>query len=462
MPNGPDPKLSFQPQKIRWALIAAMGLVFMLCLWLFFDIWSSRKELQLLFRNQAVSESLLKDLLGLYRQEMALNTILGFLILVMGVLAFTYLSLALRTVGALRKSRNIDQYILESITRGVLTVTSSGRLTSCNRAFSKIMNISKEQCQGRTVREIFPADSPILAMVEKALRSNKQMDAEDEIVHQSPDHVKQPLRITTCALRDDSGASLGVILLIKDLTPIKALEERLRRQERLVAIGHLTRRILHEVRNPLAAMDLNLQLLEERLEDRKQDDRIAHYLRVIFSELHRLDSVLNNTHLSVTPPQVERRPLDLNALLHSVLTILDAQITHAGHVYQEQYVSGPVIIEGDADLLKEAFINLIQNALESLPAAAGKVKVGTRLQESRSEVLVEIQDSGRGIAWDHLSRVFDPYFTTKKKGTGLGLSIVHNIISKHQGLIQIASWVGEGTLVTIQFPLAEPGAWVVS
>jgi PAS domain S-box-containing protein len=443
---------------LHWLLAAALLALFVVCLWLFWDIWAARNDLQAFLRQRAlpptgVSGSLLADMKDLYRQEITLNLVLASLILVMGVLLGGYVSHWVRLSGRMKDIQNIDRYILQSITRGVVTVDERRRITSCNRAFGEILGLSASLCSGRSFSSVFPEESPFRRMVEWALQSPGNMDAEDEIVYTTPEGEEKPLRLTTCALRNEKGRLIGVILLVKDLTPIKALEERLRRQERLAAIGHLTRRILHEVRNPLSAMDLNLQLLQERLEVLGfHDPKAERYLRVVFSELHRLDKVVGDTHHSVTPPPVHLRPVVLQDVLTQVAEGLRASFEKDGHRLVLDLWPEPLEITADSDRLKEVLINLLLNAQDAVAGRTGRVILRCRLEERTNRVVVEVEDNGAGIPWENLSKIFDPYFTTKRRGTGLGLSVVHNIVKQHGGEIHVSSWVDEGTIFAVHLP----------
>lgn len=443
---------------LQWLLAAALLALFAVCLWLFWDIWAARNDLQAFVHQRAVplggvSGSLLAELRDLYRQEITLNLILASLILVMGVLLGGYVSYWVRLSGRMRDIQNIDHYILQSITRGVMTVDEKQRITSCNQAFGRILGLSASHCIGRDFASVFDPDSPFRRMVEWALQSPGNMDAEDEIVHQTPGGDEKPLRLTTCALRNEKGRLIGVILLVKDLTPIKALEERLRRQERLAAIGHLTRRILHEVRNPLSAMDLNLQLLQEHLERLGvHDSKAERYLRVVFSELRRLDKVVGDTHHSVTPPPVHLRPVVVQDVLNQVADGLRASFEQGGHRLELDLWPDPLEVAADPDRIKEVVINLLLNALDAVTGRSGRVFLRCRWDQRTNRVVVEVEDNGTGIPWENLSKVFDPYFTTKRRGTGLGLSVVHNIVKQHGGEIHVSSWVNEGTLVVVHLP----------
>lgn len=435
------------------ALIIIMLFALALCLWLFSDILTSRKELQILLSQSPPDRAFLERFQAIYRQEVWLDLLLA-PILVLGIMVMGLVSFYFKTLRELRNMKSIDNYILQSITRGVLTVDGQSRVTSCNYAMQEIFGICREGCYRRPVETVLPADGPMLRMVKDAVYSQSQHEYEEEITYTRSDGKKLPLRVSISALRDEHGKLIGSILLVKNLTHIRSLEDRLKRQERLAALGDLTRRILHEIRNPLSAMDLNLQLLQEYLEENRKekgDDRISRYFHIVFSELHRLDTILQNTHMSVHPPMLQPARLDLHLVIQEVLIKMQAQIRYAGHELRVNLVEQPAYILGDKNLLVQVFVNLFKNALEAMSENHGRLRVGSHLSKA-GDVIIEVEDNGRGIDWQDLPRIFDPYFTSKSKGTGLGLSIVHNIVIQHGGDIHVGSWIGEGTLFELHFP----------
>jgi PAS domain S-box-containing protein len=440
---------------IHLCLVGTMLFAFGLCLWLFLDISANHRKFQGLLSRSPLNPSALESLQSLYQHELWLDLLLALLVVVFAMMILVFVSFYLQTVRKFKDVQSMDTYIIQSITRGVLTVDEKGRVTSCNQAMREILEIETDDSFGRPVEALLPPSDPILRMLLNAVESNNRQEEEEEISYTRADGESVSLRVTILTLRDEEGRSIGNIVLVKDLSPLRLLEERVRRHERLAALGSLTRRIIHEIRNPLSAMDLNLQLLQEHLEGAvkgKPDEKVSHYFSIVFSELSRLNAILEDTHLSVDPVRPEKSPLDLHQLVRDVAMGIDAEVRHAGHVIEVDLGDFPACILGDRNLLVQVFVNLFKNALEAMSEKPGALRVSSR-QEKNDQVVIQIEDNGRGIDWQDLNRIFDPYFTTKKKGTGLGLSIVHNIMTQHGGDIQVGSWLGEGTLFDLSFPL---------
>lgn len=447
--------LAVHPLWINLSLAAITLFALGLCLWLFLDILASQKQFQLILLQHSHDGTILEKLNSIHQQEIWLDLLLLLPILVLGVMLFGFVTFYFKTTQQLREVQSIDNYILQSITRGVLTIDRQNRVTSCNRAMQEILGICRETCYLQPVESLLASDDPILEMLHQTGVREKNQEDEQELTYTRFDGATLPLRVTISALQDEKNRLIGSIILIKDLTPIRSLEERIRRQQRFAALGHLTRRIIHEIRNPLSAMDMNLQLLREHMEEDLEsglDDKIQRYFNIVFSELHRLDDILQSTHLSVHPPSLDASKLNIQKVLQEVMMKMQAELQLAGHQLVIKLMDEPVYIVGDKNLLIQVFINLFKNSMDAMRGKKGRIRVSCQIN-NKNQVLIKIEDSGRGIDWQNFPRIFDPYYTTKAKGTGLGLSIVHNIITEHRGDIHVSSWVGEGTVFELYFPL---------
>jgi signal transduction histidine kinase len=262
-----------------------------------------------------------------------------------------------------------------------------------------------------------------------------------------------PLRVTTFALKNEVGKRVGGILLVKDMSEIRKMAERTQRASRLAALGELTQRLVHEIRNPLSAMDINLQLLQERLEASGGDAEIRRYIGIISTETRRLNEALRNAQVFSKPESPELETVDLHQIIRQVLFLMEQEAASKKTKIDENLQAEESLILADEDQMKQVFINLLKNSLEAM-AEGGKLEVLSRNDGGGKIIGVELVDTGSGIPMAKLQRVFDPYFTTKKKGTGLGLVIVHNIITQHGGSIDVSSWMGEGTIFSVSLPLA--------
>lgn len=214
----------------------------------------------------------------------------------------------------------------------------------------------------------------------------------------------------------------------------------LRRANRIAAVGRLASGVAHEIRNPLVAIQWNLNLLASK----HPED--AETYQLISAELMRIDTTVSQL-LSLTKPQVLKfEPIDLQNLLDSIIRLMNAQ-AYQVNVDIQLVGQSPQSVEGDEKLLTQVFVNLILNALEAMQNG-GTLTIALE-PEGKEHVAVRFSDTGVGMTEEQLSRLGEPFFTTKSEGTGLGLMICRQIVEEHHGTMEIKSQVGEGTTVSI-------------
>jgi PAS domain S-box-containing protein len=342
--------------------------------------------------------------------------------------------------------------ILDSIDRGIVTVDLQGKITSCNRALEEILEVEANTIVGCSLEEAFRREDPFYQFLQESIQEEPLLQDRDLAYTSKKGRIK-PLRVTTFPLRKKTGERVGGILLVKDMTEIRKLEERVQRASRLAALGQLTQRLVHEIRNPLSAMDINLQLLEERLGSRSEDPEIGRYLEIISTETRRLNEVLRNAQVFSKPESPDLETIDLHRIIDQVVFLIKEEAFRKKIEISESLQAKHSMVKADPDQMKQVFLNLFKNSIEAM-SEGGKFEVLSRNDGQGKIIGVELVDTGSGIPMANLQDVFDPYFTTKKKGTGLGLSVVHNIISQHGGTIDVTSWLGEGTIFSIILPLA--------
>lgn len=220
---------------------------------------------------------------------------------------------------------------------------------------------------------------------------------------------------------------------------------------RVASLGRLTAGVAHEVKNPLNAMTIHLELLKQKLAS-PEPLSAARHAEVIGAEIRRLDDVVQGFLKFVRPEDVTLRPVKVKPLLASVIEAVVPEADRVG-VSCEQACADPALaIEGDESLLRQALLNLAQNAVQAMPTG-GKLRLGCAVGRD-GRVEVRVTDTGEGIAPEHLARIFDLYFTTKKRGSGIGLSVVFRTVQLHNGDIDVESTVGTGTTFVIKLPRA--------
>lgn len=245
---------------------------------------------------------------------------------------------------------------------------------------------------------------------------------------------------------------IGAYVLFRDVTHLSALEEQVRRSDRLKMIGEVAAGTAHEIRNPLTAIKGFMQLLQRALNEREMG-RELDYVRIVMAELERVNALVNEFLLLSKPKEIKLIPVRLGQLFGEMLPMLRNEAVMHGVSLRYEPRPGLPPVFADKEMLKQVFLNLGKNAIEAMAAARGgtltiREKAG---RSGAAEVSVDICDNGPGIPAASLDRVFDPFFTTKEQGTGLGLSICQRIVHDLGGRIDVATGSG-GTVFTVTLP----------
>lgn len=350
---------------------------------------------------------------------------------------------------ALKRARLETDDILRHLNSGLLTIDHTGSIIYFNRTAERILGYSEEQVRGLRCTHVFSERMPELSrcLCDGIERRVEHPRREFEIIDSHGRSV--PIGLSTSILRDEDGSARGVIGIFSDLTAAKELEEKMRAADRLAAVGELSASIAHEIRNPLAAISGSVEVLKRDLELSGQHDRL---MDLIVKESHRLSRVLTDF---LTYSRIGRTSYARVELCHLVGEVLQLVRNHHAYNANVEIVLESrevcIYVVGDDDLIRQLLMNLVINACESLAGKQGRV--GVKIVRKVSSVVLDVSDTGPGIAPHHLARIFEPFYSTKKQGTGLGLAIVHRICSMLKLEIQIDSVPGVGTTFRVEFPL---------
>jgi two-component system NtrC family sensor kinase len=259
------------------------------------------------------------------------------------------------------------------------------------------------------------------------------------------------VNVATTPLRDSDGAVAGTIIIIEDKSTRVQLEEQLQISEKMASIGLLAAGVAHEVNTPLTGISSFTQML---LQNAEPDDPRTKVLEKIERQTFRAAKIVNGLLNLARPAQVDAAPIDLHMVINDVLSLLEHQLRNGRIQVRKELMAQAAIVEAIEYKLQQVFLNLFLNARDAMPRG-GWLTIATTPGESGS-VVIEVSDTGSGIPPDHLSRIYDPFFTTKDigKGTGLGLSITYGIVNEHKGTITCDSVVGQGTRFTLALPMA--------
>jgi signal transduction histidine kinase len=251
----------------------------------------------------------------------------------------------------------------------------------------------------------------------------------------------------------DGGSVVGGMIFVKNPEPIRQIQSLYDYSRKLDELGQLTSGVAHEVKNPLNAMIIHLELLHQKLREAPED--VAQNLEVLREEIRRLDRVVQGFLRFIRPQAVQFLPVDLNTLLQHVVQLTRAEWEQVGITFVVHLDPAIPAVNGDAALLQQAFLNLVLNACQAMPDG-GAVTLRTE-RASDGTIRAQVIDEGIGIPREDLDKVFRLYYTTKPDGSGIGLSLVYRIVQMHGGTIAVDSTVGSGTAITVTLPGPQAG-----
>ncbi|MBW2515586.1 MAG: PAS domain S-box protein [Deltaproteobacteria bacterium] len=345
-------------------------------------------------------------------------------------------------------------HIFESIPTGVVALDAEGKIVSFNRTAERITGRAADEVLGRMFDGVFQADyfqHPALRL-NNILSTRETTEIRTKVV---PDNRKKKLHLNVAIspLNSVKDGHIGTVLSLTDITRMQNLEMQAKRTGRLAAMGEMAARIAHEIRNPLGSIELFSTMLIDDLQEFEEQKTLAQH---ISAGVKSINNIVSNLLLFIRPDQ------QLDEQVFDVHEALKDSLFFAGHLLdgqdeidvQTRLTAETLFIKGDLELLKQVFLNLILNAIQAM-AGGGQLHISSYKTGSNPDTgLAEVHlvDNGCGIARADMSRIFDPFYTTRKRGTGLGLTIVHNILKLHGGGIDITS-SAEGTKCIVTLPL---------
>ena len=350
----------------------------------------------------------------------------------------------------LERMREFSENILESLNDGLAVVNRDDRIVRWNRRLEELYGIRHEDAVARRLDEIF--DRSFLELLRSARRDSPEGATfyRVPLVTRHDGERRLLVNVATTPLRDSDGAIAGTIVIIEDISSRVQLEEQLQISEKMASIGLLAAGVAHEVNTPLTGISSFTQML---LQGSEPDDPKTKVLEKIERQTFRAAKIVNGLLNLARPAQVDSAAVDINVVINDVLALLEHQLKTARIQVRKELSSSPLLVQGIEYKLQQVFLNLFLNARDAMPKG-GWLTIATR--EDKNAAAVEVADTGSGIPAEQLSRIYDPFFTTKDigKGTGLGLSITYGIVQEHGGTITCDSAVGQGTRFSMTLPMA--------
>ena len=326
-----------------------------------------------------------------------------------------------------------NENILQSVPSGVMSFDEELRITKVNLTAEKVFEVKSEMILGKYHTDVL--NSPITDLLKE-----KKVIQRGEISYTTSSGRKIWLGLNLSPLKNKEGKIIGQILVFTDITQIKALEAQMELRSRLSSLGEISAGIAHELRNPMGVIAGYTKLLSK-----KADESLKPTVDAIAKEINVMNRIISDFLSFAKPAEPNISDVDLKGMIKNCVSVVAGG---RGDIKTVLDINGLPAIKGDEVLLRQAFTNLIQNAIESMPKG-GELSIRSSLKDF---IEVTIIDRGPGIAENIVDKIFLPFFTTKDKGTGLGLSIVQKIIVSHGGNIFVESG-NKGTTFRIRFPL---------
>ena len=351
----------------------------------------------------------------------------------------------------IRDLKHFSDLIILSITNGLMTLDEKSRIVTFNRKAEEILAIKSDDALGRSPQEIWGEDSDISRFATEGLVDGRTVSRRE--LHLSIEGADRIVELTTSPLVEADGMAMGLLVLFDDLTEKKALEDRVRRADRLAAMGTLASGLAHEIKNPLTAVRVFVQMFPEKYQKEEFRDK---FNRIVPKELDRVNELLEDLLDLVRKPRLRIGALKVCDVIDHVLESLEPEIEKRKILVSRLDKEYAHEVLADESYFVRAIHNVVLNAIQAMPAGGSlTIETGTAAsQDGREVVEITITDTGPGIPADQVGDIFNPFFTSKEKGTGLGLAVTNKIIEDQGGSIRVQSQRAQGTSFTICLPFA--------
>jgi PAS domain S-box-containing protein len=341
---------------------------------------------------------------------------------------------------------NVEQ-VMTKLQDGLMLFTRDSRVVLVSASAEKFLGRPRREILGRTAEEIFSDGTVLGAVVLPAFQKQRPLVQYD---FEAVDGRRVQVSLDFI---QEKGTPIGALLTMRDAESVRRIENEIEISRRLSASGRLTRGVAHEVKNPINAIVLHLQLLQNKLQQDDPDTR--RHMDIIGNEIHRLDRVVQILVDFTRPRDLQLEEVDLRKILQdvSLLAAPDAA-RHGVHIAQElSHDHDPLMVRVDSDLMKQAILNLVLNGVQSM-TAEGTLTLRARRDDEM--ILAEVLDQGCGIPPEAQEKIFELYYTTKgdKGGSGIGLAQTYQIMQWHYGSVEFDSIVGAGTTFRLRLPAA--------
>ena len=344
---------------------------------------------------------------------------------------------------------NVDQ-IMSSLQDGLMLFTRDSRVVLVSASVERFVGRSRGELLGRTAKEIFSPESPFGSLLLDAFRLHHNVELQEI---ETPNGRRVQISVDFI---HEKGTQIGALVTMRDAESARRIEDEIELSRRISASGRVTRGVAHEVKNPINAIVLHLQLLRNKLQS--VDPNTSRHVDIIDSEIHRLDRVVQILVDFTRPRDLHIEDADLRVLLDEVASLAAPDADQHRVQLVRDPLTEPLPVRVDIDLIKQAILNVMLNGVQAMPNG-GKLLLSAHREEDT--IITEVRDQGAGIPQAVQDKVFELYFTTKKSGSGIGLAQTYQIMQWHYGSVDFESSEGQGTIFRLRLPMAESRALLV-
>ena len=370
--------------------------------------------------------------------------LMAVILLIVGSAAFYFMFVIYNYYLVNQTLENMKSYtksVVENMANGLISVDNKCKIVTNNLLAARILGFKEKRLKGKYISDIFKTDD---LNIENTISSGKVF-LEKEINYRNNDKKIIPISVSATQLKDEEGSSVGAVLILRDLREVKELQEKVKRAERMASLGRLAAGVAHEIRNPLSSIRGFAQYFKNRLGADTEDQ---NYASIMIKEVDRLNRVISQLLDFARPAEPDFKEERIKEILEHSLKLIETDIKLRDIEISLEIEEGLERVRVDKDQITQAFLNIFLNSIDAIEKN-GKISVSARKIKERNQIEVKVSDNGHGIAEENLTKLFDPFFTTRKNGTGLGLAIVHKIIENHRAEIRVESEEGKGTTFTI-------------
>jgi two-component system sensor histidine kinase HydH len=376
--------------------------------------------------------------------------IMGIILLLVGFAGITLLFVIqnYRTAKtSLSRIKAFSDNVVENMPIGLIALDDQHQIAAFNYTAEVVLQQSFKEVIGRDAGQILPPE--LYAEIE-SVKTPKEV-IEKEIHCTVAEDKLVPLEIGSSVLVDEDQTFLGYVILFKDLTEVLGLRREIERSRRMASVGSLAAGVAHEIRNPLSSIKGFATYFKERYEHVQEDRETAG---IMIKEVDRLNRVVSQLLEFARPVKVSPQHASLERLIEDSVKLIQQQARAKQITVRHSVTSEIKEVFIDSDRINQVLLNLYLNAIESMDAG-GELSIQISYRKDEKDIEIGVADTGGGIPKEDMTKIFDPYYTTKSSGTGLGLAIAHNIVEAMGGSIRVSSQKGKGTTFTIRIPDSE-------